>query len=209
VYWARRLTLIVVASLVATGAWWALGRFTGDAAAGSDDGSSAAADGGGQSAGSAQSSQRQTKPHQNHGGAKKHSKKAHGPAQPSGECAPADVEIVIDVADVEAGHRQPIRLKLTSVGVAACTLAITPDTLAMRVVSGDDVIWSSEDCPNALLARELVVRAHRPTVYEFDWDGYRSTDTCSKPGTVAKPGGYWAEAALIGANVHRAYFDVT
>ena len=45
--------------------------------------------------------------------------------------------------------------------------------------------------------------------YTFDWNGRRSTETCAQPGKAAEPGGYWAEAALIGADVHRAYFDVT
>ena len=110
---------------------------------------------------------------------------------------------------MKSGHANPVDLKLTSVGVPACTLAITPDSLALRITSGADVIWSSDDCPNAILARELIVRAHQPVVYTFGWDGRRSTETCSQPGKVAAPGGYWAEAALIGADVHRAYFDVT
>ncbi|HSS68601.1 MAG TPA: hypothetical protein VLK34_08610 [Nocardioidaceae bacterium] len=139
-----------------------------------------------------------------------HDKPAHHrPVAPSGPCAPTDVDISVVVHDSKAGHANPVGLKLTSVGTPACTLAITSDSLALRITSGSDVVWSSDSCPNAILARELVIRAHKPVVYTFDWDGRRSTETCAQAGKVAEPGGYWAEAALIGADVHRAYFDVT
>ena len=111
--------------------------------------------------------------------------------------------------DVRSGHSSTIRLQLTSTRVAACTLALTPDTLALRIVSGQDLIWSSDSCPDQLPARQLVIRRHPATVYSFAWDGNRSTDSCRGTGAVAKAGGYWVEAALIGAGVHKAYFDVT
>jgi hypothetical protein len=209
VYWRRRLGLVVVLCLLATVAWWSLGRFAGGSpAAGSDRGTSSSSSGGAQD-GSDPPAGRPRHQRDNEDKAHHHKRHRHRPPRPTGACVPAKVAMVIDVSDVRAGRSEPIALKLTSRGAPACTLAITPDTLALRVTSGADVIWSSQDCPNALLARELVVRAHHPTVYQFDWNGYRSTDTCAKPGKVATPGGYWAEAALIGGPVHRAYFDVT
>jgi len=203
------MALVVVLCLLASAAWWALGRLAGGQAEATGGAGTAPSLGGGHGQpGRGGSPGHATGPH--HKPAEKaHHKKAHRLAQPSGDCAPSKVGVVVDVADMRAGRTQPIGLKLTSVGVAACTLAITPDTLALRITSGEDVIWASQNCPNALLAREVVVRAHQPTVYEFDWNGYRSTDTCAKPGKMAPPGGYWVEVALIGAAVHRAYFDVT
>jgi hypothetical protein len=88
-------------------------------------------------------------------------------------------------------------------------LAITPDTLVTRVTSGSDVIWSSGDCPDTLLAKEVVVRSDPATVYEFQWNGRRSNDACGGPGTVAPPGGYWVEAAIVGGEPQRAFFDIT
>ena len=78
----------------------------------------------------------------------------------------------------------------------------------LRITSGDDVVWTSDDCPDKLLAEEVVVRADPAGVYTFRWDGHRSTGSCAGAGPVAKPGGYWVEAALIGADAHKAFFDV-
>jgi hypothetical protein len=213
VYWVRRAVLSIMLLLIVSTLWWAAGRLNGGGsdghgatspnAAGSNgggDGSQAAAGSGqdqSQDDGSGQHKHRHHKP------------KHHGPVAPSGDCAPTDVAIAVVVHDVKAGHANPVDLELTSVGTPACTLAITPDSLAIRITSGPDVVWTSDECPNAVLAREVVVRAHKPAVYTFDWNGRRSTETCAQPGKVAERGGYWAEAALIGADMQRAYFDVT
>jgi hypothetical protein len=212
VYWVRRALLVIVLALVLSLGWWAIGRIVGGSGsdASASSGTSGTGDsGGGATAGGAsghgQRGDQQSGRHRRDN----HKPKHHRPVAPSGDCAPAQVDIDVQVHDAASGHVAPIGLKLTSVGTPACTLAITPDTLALRITSGSDVVWSSVECPNAVLARELVVRAHKPVVYTFDWDGRRSTETCAQPGKVAAPGGYWAEAALIGADVHRGYFDVT
>lgn len=128
----------------------------------------------------------------------------------TGDCDPAVVDMSIDVSDSVEGRSNAatfiFQLPLTD---AACTLAITPDTLVTRVTSGPDVVWSSSDCPDTLLAKEIVVRSDPATVYQFEWNGRRSTDECKVPGTVAPPGGYWVEAALVGGEPHKAFFDVT
>jgi hypothetical protein len=215
VYWVRRALLMVVLLLIVTMLWWAAGRVVGGGSSGGGStasgspGSGASGDGGGGAAGAGpgQGSQQVDNVPAKH----KHDKnkpKNRRPVAPSGDCAPTDVAMDVAVHDVAAGHSAPVQLKLTSVGVPACTLAVTADTLALRITSGPDVVWTSDECPNSVLARELIVRAHEPTVYTFDWNGYRSTQTCANPGKVAQPGGYWAEAALIGADVHRTYFDV-
>jgi hypothetical protein len=116
----------------------------------------------------------------------------------------------IEVADSLEGHANTATLVLTvPSGVEACTLPITPDSLVARVTSGSDVVWSSTDCPDAFPAKQVVVRHDPATVYSLNWNGRRSTGHCGSPGSVAPPGGYWVEAALIGGDPHKAYFDVT
>lgn len=140
-------------------------------------------------------------------GQKKNKKKAPLIA-PSGPCDVADVGMRIKVADVAEGKANPITLLLTAPAGTACTQAITPSTLVLRITSGDDVVWSSDDCPDKLLASEVVARAKPAGSYEFAWNGHRSTGSCAGAGALAKPGGYWVEAALIGADAHKGYFDV-
>lgn len=135
-----------------------------------------------------------------------HSKRP--PTEPQGPCAPSDVGIDVISPDSLAGKPDEIKLRFTSTSAAACTLAITPSEFVLRITSGDDVVWSSDECPNELLAQQLVVRPHPAAVYTFGWNGHRSTLGCTSVGEAAKAGGYWAEAAVIGGDVYRGYFDV-
>lgn len=115
----------------------------------------------------------------------------------------------IDVADSVEGRHNTATLVLSVPATAnACTLPITPDSLVARITSGSDVVWSSTDCPDALLAKQVVVRHDPATIYSIDWNGRRSTPNCASQGDVAPPGGYWVEAALVGGEPHKAYFDI-
>jgi hypothetical protein len=117
--------------------------------------------------------------------------------------------MTISVSNSVTGHPNVATLLLTvPPSKDACRLPITPDTLVARVTSGSDVVWSSTDCPDALLARQVVVRHDPPTVYSLTWNGRRSTGNCAAKGEVAPPGGYSLEAALIGGQPQRAHFDI-
>jgi hypothetical protein len=129
-------------------------------------------------------------------------------AEPTGDCAPTEVGMSIDVSDTSVGQTTTATLVLTSRATPACTLAITPASLVLRITTGDLVVWSSDDCPDMLPARQVVVRADPATEYRFEWDGKGSVEGCSPAGAPASPGGYWVEAALVGAESHRGYFDV-
>lgn len=130
-------------------------------------------------------------------------------AEPTGDCDPAGVDMAIDVADVKAGRSNAATFLLTSTDTAACTLSVTPATLLVNVTSGADIVWSSDDCPDALLAKQIVVRSDPPSSYEFTWNGSRSSEGCQLDDAKPDPGGYWVEAALIGGEPHKAYFDLT
>lgn len=122
-------------------------------------------------------------------------------------CDPRSVDLKLKVSDVASGEPGKVRFVLSS--AKPCMLTITPDTLAVKVTSGSDTIWSSVDCPDDVPARRLEVPTDPKAVYTFTWNGHRSTDQCRGVGSVAEPGGYWVHAALIGGEPHKAYFDVT
>ncbi len=130
-------------------------------------------------------------------------------AEPNGDCSPDGVNMTIDVADVKSGRSNTATFLLTSTDTPACTLAVTAGKLVVKVTSGDDTVWSSDDCPDALLAKQLVVRADPPSSYQFKWNGARSSEGCQLDDTPLEPGGYWVEAALIGGEPHKAFFDIT
>lgn len=92
---------------------------------------------------------------------------------------------------------------------STCSLGITPSLLETRIVSVPVVVWQSSSCPDALPAKNVVVRPRPAVVYSYEWDGQVNPDSCSATNRLARPGGYWAEAALIGGEPQRAYFAVT
>lgn len=129
-------------------------------------------------------------------------------AEPTGACTPTGVDMSIDVSDAKAAESNTATFELTSHDTVACTLAITPSTLVVKVTSGSDTVWSSDDCPDALLARQVVVRADPASHYQFTWGGERSSDGCQSVDGAVTPGGYWIQAALVGGEPHKAYFDL-
>lgn len=216
VYWTRRVVLLVVVVLLTAFVWW---RVSGSGQA--DETSSAAGAGG-------PTTSAPTTPHGTQTTTTTPPRKAprtpahhpqrtkHAPttpartplAQPTGDCKPADVDIKIDVGDASPGQANTATLLLSSIDTQACTLSITPDAMVVRVTSGADVVWSSDDCPDALRAQQVVARQDPPASYQFRWSGQRSSENCQPVGALPDPGGYWVEAAMIGGEPHKAYFDI-
>ena len=125
--------------------------------------------------------------------------KARRPPQSDGPCRPDEVLVKPVVsAGNKAGDPVEIRLRMRTSGRPACTLNVAPENLLVRVTSGSDLIWTSQDCPSAILASELVVRRGKPLTYRVPWSGHRSAPRCPLQTEPALPGTYVAAAAIIG-----------
>ncbi len=220
VYWTRRVVLVVAVALVAGLVWFLVsgsGR-ADDSAAGDakqtsappDTTSTTPADDSTTTGSQSPRQQPQQKPErQQPTKPERQQKPKRAPlAQPTGDCKPQDVDMKIDVGDSAPGEPNTATLLLSSEKLAACTLSITPDTMTVRVTSGNDVIWSSDDCPDALRAQQVVAREELPAAYQFRWNGQRSSENCQPVDAIPTTGGYWVEAAMIGGEPHRAYFDI-
>jgi hypothetical protein len=115
----------------------------------------------------------------------------------------------VSAPDANVGQGTVATLALTTLDGAVCTLQITPSSMVLRITSGDAVVWTSDDCPNLLPARQIVVRPDPATSYRWRWDGRRSVQSCVSAGTVATPGHYSLQAALVGAGIYQGTFDIT
>lgn len=232
-YWVRRLVLVFVITALVCLVWWFVagpggadestaGNSTSEGGASAADAANAGPDPSSATVSEEEKQGASDPPRKEHEGDKAQGNAGEGPAlhrgrgepgrnslaEPTGDCEVEDVSLKIQVSDATRGEGTPARLKFTSLAEPACTLGLTADTLALRVTSGSDTVWTSQQCPDAVLAQQLVVRADKATVYAFDWDGRRSVETCQSPGDVAAAGGYWMEAALVGAEIEKAYFEV-
>ncbi|HNA99515.1 MAG TPA: hypothetical protein PKX56_00945 [Marmoricola sp.] len=127
---------------------------------------------------------------------------------PSGPCLDSAITTTPEVTEAVAGGPITINLQLTGT-VPACSFKTGPKTLAIKITSGRDSIWSSMDCPRAIPEREVVVRAGTPTVVPVRWSGRRSDPECSKQGAWALPGFYHVQAATLGSDPSDLQFEVT
>jgi hypothetical protein len=79
----------------------------------------------------------------------------------------------------------------------------------VKITSGSDRIWSSQDCPSSIKPADVVVRSGVPTYVNVVWSGRRSDDTCSRNTTWANKGFYHAYAAVLGSTPTDVQFEVT
>jgi len=200
VYWVRRSVVIAVALLLVFGIGKLLGGTGSDAA-----GSQAVTTGSGTStkASAAPASIGPVAP----------SIRVRAKAQvpllpPSGDCAADDVSVVPSVPRAWAGTPVAIELQLTGTQ-PACTFAVSPESMVVKITSGNDRIWSSQDCPKVIPTAKVVVRSGQPVVVPVTWNGRRSDDQCTGTGGWALPGFYHVYAAALGSTPNDVQFEVT
>jgi hypothetical protein len=119
-------------------------------------------------------------------------------AEPDGPCGADEITVTPSVPTAVAAGRVDLVLDLTGIK-PACTFAVSSRTLAAKVVSGTDRIWSTQDCPNAVKEATVVVRSAQPTQVVIPWSGRRSDEDCTKSTPWALPGYYHLTAAVIGS----------
>jgi hypothetical protein len=119
-------------------------------------------------------------------------------AVPDGPCAIDEITVTPTVPTAVAAGRVDLVLELTGIK-PACTFSVSSRTLAAKITSGKDRIWSTQDCPNAVKTASVVVRSAQPTQVVVPWSGRRSDQDCSRTTPWALPGFYHLTAAVIGS----------
>jgi hypothetical protein len=129
--------------------------------------------------------------------------------EPTGPCEPSDVVVTPQVVGAaHAGSPVTIRLEVTTVETPACTYRVSPRNVAVKLVSGTDRIWSSQDCPAAVPEVDVIARQKVPGVAEMQWRGQRSDSGCTRTTPWALAGWYHAEAAAFGAEPTDVQFEL-
>ena len=139
-------------------------------------------------------------------------KKDRGPkplAEPSGPCDSEDVVVTPRVVGTAyAGGLVRFELDLTTVETPACTWTASSTSLVVKLTSGDDRIWSSQDCPDVVATEPVVVRARVPATVDLAWRGQRSDADCSNTTEWVEAGWYHIEAAAYGAEPTDVQFEL-
>lgn len=198
VYWVRRGTVLLVALALVFG----IGKLLGGTGS----------DGPGAGVTASTTSARQTSgPSVTVGPvapeAKLHKKAKVPLLAPNGRCLVDELSAVPSVKQAWAGGPITIRVALSGTQ-PACTFDVSPQSLVVKIVSGTDRIWTSQDCHRAVPRQQVVVRSGRPVVVPVVWSGRRSDDQCSK-NDWAMTGFYHVYAAALGSTGTDVQFEVT
>jgi hypothetical protein len=130
-------------------------------------------------------------------------------AMPTGPCRDNDVRVVPDLQETAyAGGAVRLTLRLTTFVSAACTWTVSQETVAVRLTSGNDRIWSSQDCPKAVPEEQVVLRDRSATFVDVTWGGRRSDSDCSRTTQWAEPGYYHVAAAAMGSEPESQQFEL-
>ncbi len=130
-------------------------------------------------------------------------------AMPSGPCQDSDVQVVPSLDDdAFMGEDVRITLRLTTLRSPACTWEVSPSTVVVKLTSGSDRIWSSQDCPTAVPTEAVVLRDRKATRVDVLWTGRRSDSDCSKLTEWAQAGYYHVTAAAMGSDPASQQFQL-
>ena len=126
---------------------------------------------------------------------------------PGGECRDDEVSILPSVPRPWGAQPITIRLGLSSLQ-PACTFKVSPESVVVKITSGSDRIWSSQDCPDAIPTTDVVVRSAVPTYVNVVWSGRRSDESCTAHAAWADKGFYHVFAAALGSTPTDVQFQI-
>lgn len=130
-------------------------------------------------------------------------------ADPEGPCVDRDVAVTPTAKKTVGGSPVTFTLELRTVQSVACTWEVSPRTVTVKVTSGDDGIWYSQQCPRSVPTEEVVLRNDVTTEVEVTWSGRRSDEECDPRTDWALPGWYHVEAAALAGEPSDLQFQLT
>jgi len=126
--------------------------------------------------------------------------------QPQGPCADSDVVVTPSVDQAHAGGIVTITLLVTSKVSPACTFEVSRSSVVLKLTSGDDKIWTTQQCPRAMPTTTVIARQQVPGQVQVSWHGHRSNEGCTSAAAWALPGYYHAAAAALGSEATDVQF---
>lgn len=122
-------------------------------------------------------------------------------------CTPSAIQVTPSITGGVAGG--PITIDLSMVTTeAACNFSVSGSTVAVKLMSGTNSLWSSQDCPNVIPAGTLTLRKASPVDVSLTWDGHQSSGSCGATNPWVGPGTYRVLASVIGSTPTSANFSL-
>ena len=82
---------------------------------------------------------------------------------------------------------------------ASCDLDVTSDNFELKIYSGQDRIWSTDDCAKLVKTVSKKLAEEQAVEWKITWDGRRSRAECRQRPEIPKVGTYFATAQFKGA----------
>jgi hypothetical protein len=115
-------------------------------------------------------------------------------------CAPAKLRgTLTGKQTLKPGQDATFTLSLINGSDRTCVVSVTPVNFELKIYSGTDRIWSTDDCPAAVRMLSRKVEAEGAVEWQLRWDGRRSRTDCRNRPETPRPGTYVATAQLDGA----------
>lgn len=131
-------------------------------------------------------------------------------SQPTGTCDDTDVAVSPDVDTLAGGGGHPLTMLVSSTSGETCSWRVSPRSLAVKITSDGERIWSSQDCPGVIASDTVVVRPpdEKKTKVKVAWGGHRSVPNCVGGQPYAGLGAYRVEAASVGGEPSQVEFSI-
>jgi hypothetical protein len=118
----------------------------------------------------------------------------------SGPCRTDDIVATPTIKNTAyAGKPVVFAMNLTTRSTEACDFDVSARSLVIKITSGSDRVWSTQDCHGAVPKESVVVRKDTPATVDVAWSGQRSDKDCTRSTSWAEPGWYHAVAAAFGS----------
>lgn len=101
-----------------------------------------------------------------------------------------EVQARTDAADYAVGAGATLTLSVRNTGDAPCRRALGQGAVELVITSGEDRIWSSDDCAPGGGADEVVLQPGATQTARANWPGTRSAQGCPPDQPQARAGTY-------------------
>jgi hypothetical protein len=129
--------------------------------------------------------------------------------EPSGPCLASDIVATPIIKDAVAGRPVTLRFRIVTRMSLACTWQASSSTLTMKITSGKDLIWTSQQCSKAVPTKDLVLRRSKASWLSMTWSARRSDDECPRATDWALPGWYHISVAPLGGEPENVQFKLS
>ena len=120
-----------------------------------------------------------------------------------------EVTAAPDASSYAAGSAARLTLTVKNTGTVPCRRALGQGAVELVVTSGDDRIWSSDDCaPGGEQGEELLEPGGERTA-RATWSGTRSAPGCPEGQPAAQPGTYRVSGRVGELRVPGGSFEIT